>query len=360
MRVHGIATCCLAFVALAATSGGTVQPTLLTRSTGYGLGVGQDATTVAWCADARLTMRTWSSGRERSVPAICPAVADVAVAGRRVAYAGYQEVRCVDTYSEVYSVVANRGKRVATLREGCISEGAAYRGLVSDGSAPIYAFVRSTVDSEDCVGGGGAVCTYTVVGGGAFRIVDVTSIRIPDVRSSAVIAAGQGLVATALAQQTTRWSGTGPLVFPRGDADGTIEIRRSTSGALVTAVQAGGVVRALAVTARRLVAVVRRAGQSYVAWYDARTGDARGEIAASVALDDWRRPLAVAGDRAVFVDGVWPRMSSIWLLDLRTGRRRLLLRRANPVYDLSLVGRRLVWAEAARGHSDAFVLEPVP
>jgi hypothetical protein len=138
-------------------------------------------------------------------------------------------------------------------------------------------------------------------------------------------------------------------------ATAPVEIRRLSTGKLVTTFDAQGDVQALALSQRYVAAVIRDGGGARVEVRDAHSGallrQVRAPQAAPRALALWEgpRPLSVAGRQVAFAAG-----RKLKLLDIRTGRVRIVAVVRGTVVGLDLQGRRLTWAETPTlGHGDA-------
>jgi hypothetical protein len=162
---------------------------------------------------------------------------------------------------------------------------------------------------------------------------------------AAELAGTDGLLAVALPATKAVWNGHGSVPFPRAATNGIVQIRHSSDATLDTSFRVRGVVRGLALTPDHLVAAVEGPAGGHIEWFDTQTGRRQGEIAANVATEGWRRGLAADGSRVVFATSTENGPSTLWLLDLSSGQRTMLARRQATVFDLSLDGSQLVWAE---------------
>ena len=101
--------------------GGPPAPATLASVRGTVIAVAQDARSVAWLAvDAsgcRVRVRPLAGGAERDIRyarGCLPAERDLALAGGRAAWGGYEDVRCSETYAAVY---ATDGARARVVQE---------------------------------------------------------------------------------------------------------------------------------------------------------------------------------------------------------------------------------------------------
>lgn len=130
-------------------------------------------------------------------------------------------------------------------------------------------------------------------------------------------------------------------------AKAPVQIRRLSTGKLVTSFDSGGDVQGLALSKRYVAAVVRRPAGARLDIRDARSGHlvrrvkASGATPSALSIADGARPLAIAGRRVAFVQG-----QRLRLLDIRTGRIRTVATARGTIVGLDLQGRRLTWAES--------------
>ncbi len=95
-------------------------------------------------------------------------------------------------------------------------------------------------------------------------------------------------------------------------------------------------VREMALSKTYAVFLGGRRAEPRLAFYSPVSGRARGTI----AIPRTASSLSVSGSDVVFRTG-----NRIWLLDMRTRRRRVVARAARTPVGLSIEGRRIVWAE---------------
>jgi dipeptidyl aminopeptidase/acylaminoacyl peptidase len=139
-------------------------------------------------------------------------------------------------------------------------------------------------------------------------------------------------------------NGTGlqPLTFMRPDEWQTIGQIRSARGRILASFESKGTPHAV-VLSGSLAAVLTRlvTGAKHIALFAARSGELRGLVP---VLHDSAAPLAVNDRWVVFAVG-----RSIRGITVRTRAKRLLARASGTPIGLSISGRRVAWAENARG-----------
>jgi hypothetical protein len=133
---------------------------------------------------------------------------------------------------------------------------------------------------------------------------------------------------------------------PRLALDGgerEVEVRDADTGRLETSLRFGGVLGAIALGGDYVAAIARRGNSPRLEVRDIATGELRG----SVPLQGrWGRALSASGDDVVYSTGL-----AIHVLDVTTFRStRVALAAARPI-GLSIEGRRIAWAENARGRA---------
>ena len=171
-------------------------------------------------------------------------------------------------------------------------------------------------------------------------IRDWKNHALGNVRSTADLDAADGRL--ALVPSASPVANYEPL--PRPAPNGPVEIRRASSGALVTSFAPAGTVRAVALSARYATALVERAGGARaIETYDATTGSRVASVAVPTSTAD---DLDSSGATVVFRVG-W----SLRLLDAATGQQRVLYGATAKPIGLSIEGSRVAWAANTGGHA---------
>jgi hypothetical protein len=281
---------------------------------------------------------------DRTLRIACPSVSsDIALARGRVAVAGYDDVASMDVRVVVDTLVSEHQRRVATIYAPDL-----YQGLVSDGTGLFYGVDRVSVNELKTTDNG-ATYRATLVGGGVYRIVGSRTVRVPALHAPAALAAGSGMIAFATPQRRWTYQGNASDDFVRGGAwNGVVEIHRSNDASLVTRFRPPGSVYDLALSREHaLVAAALRGERGYVAWYNPRTGAREGEIHVGDVSS-----LSTSGHLAVFHTTAYPSgTETVWLLDLRSGKRQLLDQSKNHslMIEPSVLGSRVAWGETTYG-----------
>jgi hypothetical protein len=127
------------------------------------------------------------------------------------------------------------------------------------------------------------------------------------------------------------------------DESGRMEIRSADSGRLAASFRVGGLPIAIALGANYAAAIVRIGESSRLEVHDVPTGELRG----SLTLRGRAGPdLSAAGPNVVYSIG-----NAIHVLHVGTMQRTRVALAAAPPVGLSIEGRRVAWAENARGRA---------
>ena len=158
-----------------------------------------------------------------------------------------------------------------------------------------------------------------------------------------------GLTARVVGRQARRLPGVpggwplavaGPRLAVAAES-GQLEVRSADSGRLVASFRLGGTPIAVALGADYASAIVRTGNSARLEVHNLATGDLRG----SVTLRGRAGPdLSAAERRVVYSIG-----RTIYVLDAGTLKRARVAVAAAPPVGLSIEGRRVAWAENARG-----------
>jgi hypothetical protein len=242
----------------------------------------------------------------------------------------------VRTWSIYTAAVADR--RLKWLTEFEQTGGAGdHPILAGDGRTLALAWASSDVpagDETNCLDDD-VPCRFTVVGGGARRVVGGTTVRIPGVPPAAYFAASAGRIAVVPADRTIRSS---PV--PRAVEGGPVQIRDAVTGTLVSSFAPTGTVRAVALSSRIAAVLVTEAGVRRIDRYDAVNGALLGKTIVPAATAE----LELAGRTVVFRAG-----KSIWILRGASGIPKRLWTAHRVPFDLSIEDRRVIWAVNGNG-----------
>jgi len=321
------------------------RPVVIAATRGGLAGIGQDRGAVFWCRrNSPLHATSFATRTDRTLRIACPSVSsDIALARGRVAVAGYDDLASMNVRVVVDALVSGHQRRVATIYAPDL-----YRDLVSDGTGLFYGVDRVSVE-ELKMTDNGSTYRATLVGGGVYRIIGSRAVRVAALHAPAALAAGNGMIAFATPQRRWVYQGNASDDFVRGGAwNGAVEIHRSKDASLVARFRPRGSVYDLALSREHaVVAAALRGERGYVAWYDSRTGTREGEILVADVSS-----LTTSGHLAVFHTTAHPSgTETVWLLDLRTGKRRPLDQSKNHSFitEPSVRGSRVAWGETTYG-----------
>jgi hypothetical protein len=224
-------------------------------------------------------------------------------------------------------------------------------GTAGDGKTLVYAIV--TVDVVRNFDGcfpesqpppGPQTCDFKVTKWAVKRVVGRGAVTVPKAPPSVLIAvSGNRLALVPADRRTVTCSAEGDCpraTEPSPVKGGPVEIRDAKNGALVSKFSPKGSVKAIALS-DRLTVVLVRGGSARIERYDARTGALRGR---TVISPQAANELNVSGDTIVYHV-----KTKIHVLDARTGNDSVLAAsKATPI-GLSVEGRRVAWVENVRG-----------
>ena len=343
VSVVGAALCAAGAAVSPGMSGrAAASPVTIAEWSGQVDAAGQDAGSIAWCADTGLVIRKLgqaSGSRIRS--SFCASGWRVVLARAAVAWGGYEEKRCIDTHAAVYVAAAGAARRVATMVEDCTGGGDVYRGLVTDGTAFFYGVLKVVDRNADGVACDGDPCTLHVTGGSIKRIVDGHGVTVRGLPPAAEIAASDGRIALVAPAAAASWGGVSSGApypdFPRAATNGLVEVRRSSDAALVTRFRPAGIVRAIALSRRYAVVLVASGKSVRIEWYDVGSG---ARLGSTPVPSSTARTLSASGEGVVFAVG-----KAVRLLNLRSGSQRELWQASSEPVGLSITGGRVVWGE---------------
>ena len=338
----------LALVAALVLAAAPSPPAPVVTTTGDVVGVAQTAGTLAWlersasgCRFHQGRFGGGAAGALRYAAGCLPAppAFELALAGGRAAWGGYTEVRCSETTAAVFATVGARARLVDDIPADCLGYRTAFQGLTTDGRSFYYAVLETKPpgdDSLDC--GNGGPCHWQLAGGRVMRIVGGRAVPVRGLPPTALIAGAPGRL--ALVEPASRASSSGRVDWPRAAADGLVQVFDTRTGNAVASFRPHGTVRALALSPRRVVVLVEQGTARRFEWNDAETSRRLGSAAAP---PDTARAVSTDGRYAAFVAG-----RTVRVLDLRTGRPRVVRRAAADPTAVSILNGRLVWAEGRR------------
>ena len=185
--------------------------------------------------------------------------------------------------------------------------------------------------------GEGGACRWRLAGGRIVRIAGSRPVTVrgyrplhcsPPLRvaSPSVEPAGSGVS-----------SGRGPIDWPRVAGGGRVEIRDTKTTRLVTSFRPRGLVRAIALSVTRAAVLVETKSELRIEWYDADSGARLGAFAVPSST---AHRISTDGRFAAFAAG-----KTLRVLDLATGRQRIVARAPSKPVGLSVWTGRLVWGE---------------
>ncbi len=306
------------------------------------VGVAQDAHSLAWLeatsAGCRVHVRSLASGSERSARwaiGCNPAQHDVALAGNQLAWGGYEDVRCSETYADVYALNGARAKLVQELNGDCFGSSLAFQGLVSDGNVLLYSVLDSSRSGANC--GNGGQCRFRLIGGRVVRVAGTRPATVSGLPPAALLAASSGRIALVPPARSYTWAGRGSLDWPRASASAPVQVRATATHAVVSTFTPHGTVRALALSTTRAAVLLGTAQGLAIEWYDAGSGARLGHVSVPLAT---AHELSTDGRHVAFAVG-----KSVRVLDLETAAQRVLAHATSAPVGLSVVAGRLVWGE---------------
>lgn len=288
----------------------------------------QDGGRIAWsarvpggppfAAHAAVYVRAAAGGR---VARLTPqpelgSIYDFALAGGRAVWSAGYDTMSTWTIVGTAAIDDRRTRRPAGGQfrlKAC--DGQWVSTVVGDGRRLFYSVLESEEGEDyECVDGVGHVAR--VVGGRGQKLPGVAGARL-----------------LALAGTT--------LALVRGERE--VDVRNADTGRLETSLRFAGEPRAIALGANYVAAIVRRGNSPRLEVHDLTTGELRGAVP---LRGDWGHALSAAGDSVVYSIGL-----AIHVLDVTTFQStRVALTAAEPI-GLSIEGRRIAWAENARGRA---------
>ena len=332
--VHGAALVVAVAGSLAVVAGGAgapaAAPITLVETDAPIYEFAQDGGRIAWsarvpggppfAAHAAVYVRAAAGGR---VARLTPQpelgnIYDFALAGGRAVWSAGYDTMSTWTIVGTAAIDDRRTRRPAGGQfrlKAC--DGQWVSTVVGDGRRLFYSVLESEEGEDyECVDGVGHVAR--VVGGRGQKLPGVAGARL-----------------LALAGAT--------LALVRGWGEREVEVRDADTGRLETSLRLGGAPRAIALGGDYVAAIVRRGNSPRLEVRDLATGELRGAVPLRGRLG---HALSAAGDSVVYSTGL-----AIHVLDVTTVRSTRVALAAAPPIGLSIEGRRIAWAENARGRA---------
>jgi hypothetical protein len=257
------------------------------------------------------------------------------LAGSQVAWGGYEDVRCSETFADVYALSGARAKLVQELNGDCFGSSLAYQGLVSDGSVLLYSVLDSSRSGANC--GNGGPCRFRLLSGRTVRIAGTRPAPVAGLPPAALLAASGGRIALVPPTRSYTWAGRGSLDWPRAAVNAPVQVRTTTTHAVVSSFTPHGTVRALALSATRAVVLLDTGQGLAIEWYDAGSGARLGHVSVPRST---AHELSTDGRTVAFAVG-----KSVRVLDLGTAAQHVLAQATGTPVGLSVVAGRIVWGE---------------
>jgi hypothetical protein len=342
VRRLALAALLAAVVAVPAAAQEGQGGTTLLAFRGTVLGVAQDAHSIAWLQwspdGCFLRIRGRDSKAVRSIKyaATCnPFFHDLLFSDGRAVWSGDDEVICGKTYATVYAYAGSRPRLVQKLPRDCLGFGPSLRGLVSDGRSFYYnVFKTARPPSASQCGDLGGLCQWELAGGQIFRVDGSRRVALRGLPPTVMFAVSAGRV--ALVQPLKKWAASSSAGWPRAARNGKVEVRDLATGRLDSSFRPQGIVRSVALTPAKALALVEYNGLRTVESYDVRTGRHLRSIAAPVSL----RRLPPDGRLIAF-----PLHYQVSVFDATTGRRWVVARTRFNTVGLTIRDGLVVWGE---------------
>lgn len=322
----------------------TATPVTVVAVAGPIFAVAQDRSLIAWRACTEVVVRDLAARKQARFP-IAPFPGGsppchgqpgqgLAVAGARVVWT--EATSGIEEYLGIAIGTGSGGKPTALpkqLNQDQYGEGDSWSAIAADGETVVQGRARYARD-EACVeanDGNRFACEARVVGGGVWRILDRSAVRVAQVPATTRVAVAGNRLALVPQQ-----------------AGGVVEVRNLRTGGLVSRTPVEGQPRALALSAS-VAAVLVKAKIGRIIVLDPTSG----AIRRAIPMPATTAPaLALSGKTLVYRVGL-----RLWRVDALTGRRSVVaVARASP-NSFSLEGRRLAWVETDRGRSRVRVLD---
>jgi len=333
----GLALACVLVVASGADGHSSAAPVTVVAVSGPVFSVAQDRSRIAWRACTEVVVRDLATRKQARFP-IAPFPGanppcrgqpghGLAVAGARVVW-----TEATSGHKDYLSLaIGTRGGKPHGLGElvnDQYGEGDSWSDVIADGETVVQGRVRYARD-EACVeanDGDRFACEAQLVGGGVWRILDRSAVRVPQVPPATLVAIAAGRIAVIA------YRASGPV----------IEVRQLRTGALVSRAEVEGLPRAVAMS-QSLVAVLVKDNGTRIVVFDQPTG----EIRRTILVPGTTARALVVSDRTV----VYRAGSRLWRVDAFAGRPAVAVTARTRPVSFSLEGHRLAWVETHRGTS---------
>ena len=322
----------------------------------------QDGNNIAWIAGRRIELRNlatgaqttlartdfWVSGEGSGSPQGTEnfTVEVFALGGNRVLWGAWNYGDGFNDYG-AYATVAP-GQHPVKLKGLVAPDLGFYGDYITGASGDGWTLLYSTIDldidrdPDSCADG---PCVFRVTGGDVERVIGHTARAVPGVLPPiAISVSGERVALVPAGGRYHCLKACDGLGWPEPQAkpNGTVEIRDTSSAALVASFSPEGTVKAVALAPSVVAVLVRKGPVKRIERYDNGTGALLGatRVPSRVADD-----LAIAGRTIVYRVG-----RAIWLLDAISGKTRLVHTASATPLGLSIEGRRLAWAEDFAGN----------
>ena len=342
MRRLAVAALVAAVAAVPAAAQEEPGGTTLIAFRGTVLGVAEDGRSIAWLEWSpdgcflRIRPRGAKTVKSVQYAKTCnPFFHDLLFSRGRAVWGGDDETICGKTYATVYAYAGGRPRLVQKLPRDCLGFGPSLRGIVNDGTAFYYnVFKTARPPAASECGDLGGLCQWELAGGQIFRVDGSTAVPVRGLPPTVMFAVSAGRV--ILVQPLSEFSGGSSGGWPRAARNGRVEVRDLATGRLEFSVRPEGIVRAVALTPTKALALVEFDGLRTVEEYDVRSGRHLRSLTAPVAL----RRLVLDGDLVVL-----PVDEQVSVFDLATGQRTVVARTKFNTVGLSLSKGLVVWGE---------------
>jgi len=340
----GLTLACVLVVASGADGRSSAAPVTVVAVSGPVFSVAQDRSRIAWRACTEVVVRDLATRKQARFPippfpgASPPCYGQpghgLAVAGARVVWT--EAVSGIHEYLGIAIGTRSEGESHRLrdeLNQDQYGEGDAWSDVAADGETVVQGRVRYARD-EACVeanDGDRFACEAQLVGGGVWRILYRSAVRVPQVPPATLVAIAADRIAVIA------YRAGGPV----------IEIRRLPTGALMSRAEIEGQPGAVALS-ESLVAVLVKDNGVRIVVFDPPTGEIRRTIPAPGGTAS---ALAVSGRTLVYRAGL-----RLWRVDAFTGLPSVAVTARTKPVSFSLEGRRLAWVETHRGMSRVLVL----
>jgi hypothetical protein len=306
------------------------------------LGVAQDAHSIAWLQWSpdgcflRIRPREGKAVRSVKYASTCnPFFQDLQFVRGRALWAGDTEVICGKTYASVYAYAAGRPRVIQKLRRDCLGFGPSLRGIVRDGDSFYYnVFKTARPPAAAQCGNLGGLCRWKVAGGQIYRVDGSRRVPVRGLPPTVMFAVRAGRI--MLVEPMKEFTGGSSAGWPRPVRNGKVEVRDLATGRLRSSFRPQGLVRSVALTATRALALVEYNGLRTVESYDVLTGRHVRTVVAPVSL----RRLPPDGKLVAF-----PLNKGVSVFDVSTGRRSVVARTKFNTVGISIRDGLVVWGE---------------